>query len=399
MPWQESCAVDLRVRFIREHGLDRHSMTALCEAYGISRKTGYKWLGRYEAGGLGGGPDRSRAPLRHGRATSEAIVEAILTLKADRPSWGPRKLVARLETLHPGLGWPSHSTAHGILKRAGLVCGRKRRRRAAGTPGGLTEALGPNHLWAVDHKGWVALKNGQRCEPLTITDSFSRYLLAVSTEASTREAQARPVFEQAFSTFGLPQVIRSDNGGPFASSGLTGLTALSVWWLKLGIDIERIKPGRPQQNGRHERFHLTLLEAMQPPADNRQAQAERFAAFRHDYNEERPHQALGQAVPAKFYAPSPRPMPKRLPDPDYPSDVELRQVRSTGEIKWRGDRLHICSALAGETLAIEEQPDGDWCVRFYAKPIAIIDRLSNRPKRLQPAKPTDEPELSPIYPS
>ncbi len=381
MPWQESCSMDQRVRFIGEHTSGLWTMTELCERYEVSRKTGYKWLERYRLGGAAGLMERSCAPLVHGRATSAVLVEAIVGLRRQRPSWGPRKIVAKLAAGQPGVDWPSASTAGEILKRAGLVCGRRLKRRAPPRLGELTVPQHANHVWNADHKGWVRLGDGTRAEPLTVTDGFSRYLVSLSATGSTAQDEARPLFERAFHEHGLPEVIRSDNGSPFASTGTTGLTALSAWWIKLGIRHERIDPGHPQQNGRHERFHLTLLEAMQPPSADRAAQARRFAAFARDYNEERPHEALGQKPPSSFYTPSSRAMPDRLPEPDYPAEAAVRKVRSTGEIKWQGDLIHICSALAGEAVAIEETQTGQWQVRFFDAPIGVIDVNSRKLRR------------------
>jgi transposase InsO family protein len=277
--------------------------------------------------------------------------------------------------------WPSASTAGEILKRAGLVGGRRIRRRAPPRLGELTVPQYANHVWGIDHKGWIRLGDGSRVEPFTMTDGFSRYLIGVAATSSTRQAECQPPLERAFQEYGLPEVIRSDNGPPFASTGTTGLTAMSVWWIKLGIRHERIDPGHPQQNGRHERFHFTLLEAMRPPPPNRTAQARRFAAFARDYNEERPHEALGQRPPASVYQCSSRSMPTRLPEPDYPAEAAVRRVRSNGEIKWRGDLIHICTSLIGETIAIEETEDGHWRVHFFDVPIGIIDRQTCKLRR------------------
>jgi transposase InsO family protein len=381
MPWQESCAMDERVRFIADHTSGFWTMTELCERYEISRKTGYKWLDRYRQEGPAGLVERSHAAHVHGRATPQCMVEAIVGLRRERPSWGPRKIIGKLVERQPGIAWPTPSTAGAILKRAGLVCGRRVRRRAPPRLGELTVPQHANHVWGIDHKGWIRLRDGTRVEPLTVTDGFSRYLISVGATGSTEYTEAKPLIERAFRDHGLPEVIRSDNGSPFASTGITGLTRLSVWWIKLGVRHERIDPGHPQQNGRHERFHLTLLEAMRPPAANRAAQARRFASFARDFNEERPHEALGQRTPASVYRRSPRSMPARLPEPDYPSGSVLRQVRSNGEIKWDGDFVHICSALAGETVAVEETDDGHWRVRFFDVPIAIIDRDTRKPRR------------------
>lgn len=376
-------------------------MVELAERYGISRKTAYKWIGRYEAEGPSGLEARSSAPLRHGRATAAELVEAIVQQKEARPSWGPLKIVAKLEALYPQLAWPAASTAGEILKRAGMTRPRRRRHRAPPTLGGLTQAERPNQLWAVDHKGWVRLLDGQRCEPLTLTDSFSRFLIGLEASQSTRQEEARPVFERAFAAYGLPEAIRSDNGAPFASAGVTGLTALGVWWAKLGIRHERIAPGHPQQNGRHERFHLTLKEAMEPPSPDIAAQADRFEAFRRDYNIERPHQALDQTPPARHYQPSPRPMPEQPSEPDYPKEADIRRVRSNGEIKWNGGFLFVSSALVGELVAIEETQAGDLTMRFYDTPIGVIDTRHKRLRRLiLPVRSQDQtkPNLSPIYP-
>jgi putative transposase len=381
MPWQESCAMDERVRFIADHTSGFWTMTELCERYEISRKTGYKWLDRYRQEGPAGLVERSHAAHVHGRATPQCMVEAIVGLRRERPSWGPRKIIGKLVERQPGIAWPTPSTAGAILKRAGLVCGRRVRRRAPPRLGELTVPQHANHVWGIDHKGWIRLRDGTRVEPLTVTDGFSRYLISVGATGSTEYTEAKPLIERAFRDHGLPEVIRSDNGSPFASTGITGLTRLSVWWIKLGVRHERIDPGHPQQNGRHERFHLTLLEAMRPPAADRAAQARRFASFARDFNEERPHEALGQRTPASVYRRSPRSMPARLPEPDYPSGFVLRQVRSNGEIKWDGDFVHICSALAGETVAVEETEDGHWRVRFFDVPIAIIDRDTRKPRR------------------
>jgi len=400
MPWRESCCVDERLGLIADWLEGEWTVVELCERYAVSRKTAYKWIERYREGGPAGLASRSSAPLRHGRATSEAVTAAILAQKAARPSWGPRKIVAWLERRHPQMLWPAASTAGAILQRAGLVRPRRRRHRAPATLGGLTLAERPNHVWAADHKGWIRLKDGTRCEPLTVSDNFSRYLIGLSAETSTAGQAARPVFEQAFAEYGLPQVIRTDNGPPFAAPGVTGLTALSIWWARLGIRHERIQPGRPQQNGRHERFHLTLKEAMEPPVGNLAQQAIRFARFRHDYNHERPHEALGQVPPAELYEPSARRLPRRLPKPEYPQDCDVRRVRSNGEIKWGGALIYVSSALAGELVAVQETEDGFCHLRFYDLTIGVID---TRQRRLRPAilaacGEDRSPPLSPIYP-
>jgi len=395
MPWKESCAMDERLRFVGDSQSGDWTLTELCERYAISRKTGYKWLDRYRQCGAAGLAERSRAPHLHGRATPAHLVEAILGLRRERPSWGPRKLLAKLSTAAPDVAWPSPSTAGELLKRAGLVGDRRVRRRAPPRVGELTVPQHANHVWGVDHKGWVRLGDGSRAEPLTITDGFSRYALSVTATGSTAHDEARPLFERAFREHGLPEIIRSDNGPPFASVGVGGLSALSVWWIKLGIGHERIDPGHPQQNGRHERFHLTLLEAMRPAERNRAAQNRRFAAFVRDYNEERPHEALGQRTPASVYQPSPRQMPRHLPEPAYPSEAAVRSVRSNGTIKWQGELVFIGEALVGEAVAVEETEAGSWQVRFYDVPLGWIDR--GKPKLRRSCAPAGAQEPTPKH--
>jgi transposase InsO family protein len=374
--------MDERVRFVGDQSSGLWTMTELCERYEISRKTGYKWLGRYRLEGAAGLVERSCAPRAHGRATPAPVAQAIIDLRLDRPSWGPRKIIAKLAARDPSGAWPSASTAGAILQSAGLVNGRRLHRRGPPRLGDLTQPRYANHVWSVDHKGWVRLGDGARVEPLTMTDGFSRYLISLSATGSTRHDEAMPLFERAFEEHGLPDIIRSDNGGPFASTGVVGLTALSAWWIKLGVRHERIDPGSPQQNGRHERFHLTLLEAMRPPSPDRAAQERRFAAFARDYNEERPHEALGQIPPASVYEPSMRRMPERLPEPAYPVEAAARRVRTSGEIKWRGDLVYISSALVGEVIAVEETEDGDWAVRFFDRRLGTIDRKEPKLRRI-----------------
>jgi transposase InsO family protein len=285
--------------------------------------------------------------------------------------------VAKLEQLHPDLAWPSHSTTPRDPQAGWAGVGPPCSSSPAATRRGADRPAAANHVWAVDHKGWITLGDGQRCEPLTLADTHSRFVLAISAGEGAHEAQARPVMQRAFQEHGLPEVMRSDNGPPFASASPSGLSRLSVWWIKLGVRPERILPGRPQENGRLERFHLTLLEAMRPACADRAAQALRFEAFRHDYNHERPHQALGQLPPARFYSPSPRQMPRKLPEPDYPSDRTVRKVRSNGQIKLQGDMVHISSALAGEAVALQPIEQG-WRVWFYKQPIGLLDHRGQK---------------------
>jgi putative transposase len=282
--------------------------------------------------------------------------------------------------------WPAVSTAGEILKRHGLVGQRRRRWRAAGN-GPWPEPNGPNSVWSGDHKGWFRTRDGKRCEPLTVMDASSRYLLALEATSSTGEEQTWPVFERLFEQYGLPDRFRSDNGPPFAARGVTGLTPLAVRFIKLGITLERIKPGKPQQNGRHERFHLTMLPLAKAPQADSQAQSKAFEDFRRHYNEVRPHEALDMDTPAERYQPSQRTMPRTTPEPDYPAEAAVRQVRHSGEIKWNGDMVYVSETLAGEAIAISETEDGKWALSFYAHPLGVIDTKTMRLVRPSPAQP------------
>jgi len=374
MAWRETGTMDERIRFIGACLEDEETMSALCASYGISRKTGYKWLGRYRERGAAGLFDLPRAPLQHGRATALELVERIVAAKELHPLWGPKKLVAVLRRSAPELRWPAASTAGEILKRHGLVKGRRRARWKSSGNGPWPEPTAPNQLWSADHKGWFRTGDAQRCEPLTVMDGASRYLLGLEATTSTREQEAWPVFAGLFETYGLPDRFRSDNGSPFASAGIAGFTPLSVRLIKLGITLERIAPGKPQQNGRHERFHLSMLPLAQNPQADRAAQQRAFDAFRCEYNQVRPHEALGQTPPAEHYRPSARRMPQTLPEPDYPAEAAVRRVRSNGEIKWNGGMVYVSQTLAGELVAVEETEDGEWALRFYAHTIGIIDK-------------------------
>ena len=391
MSWAASTMMDERVKFIADYLSGDLSMSALCEGYGISRPTGYKWLGRYEADGAAGLLNRSSAPLVHGRKTADAVAEAICALRRKRPSWGPKKLVAWLAAHHPGLDWPAASTAGEVLKRAGLVAERRLRRHSPPRLEELTQPLYANHVWAADHKGWIKAPYGTRLEPLTVTDGFSRYLLMLSASQSTSTDETNPLFVSAFEEHGLPEIMLTDNGTPFASASVTGLTRISAHWTRLGIRHERIDPGCPQQNGRHERFHLTLKEAMIPPESSLDQQQRRFDRFRSDYNDERPHEALGQRPPAEFYAKSPRQMPDRIPEPVYPAEAAVRKVRSNGEIKWNGHHIYIADILAGDAVGLTETEDGSWQVAFYDRLIGRIDHNTNKLKPIKP-KAKQQPE-------
>jgi putative transposase len=384
MTWNETHVMDERLKFIAAVMEGDETMTALCERFGISRKTGYKWQGRYLEAGPCGLEDRWRAPLHHGRATDEAIVARLLQLKREHPVWGPKKLVARLRRLEPDTQWPAASTAGEILKRHGQVRPRRRSRLKGQGNGPWPEALYPNAVWTADHKGWFRTSRGERCEPLTVLDLKSRYCLALEALTGTSQAQAWPVFSRLFAEYGLPDALRSDNGPPFAGGGVTGLSTLAVRFLKLGIALQRIDPGKPQQNGVHERFHGHLLVLQAKPEASLAAQQRAFSAFRREYNDERPHEALGQTPPCDSYRKALRRMLKRMPEPDYPAEAAVRKVRSNGEIKWRGQLVHISTSLIGEPVAIEEDDGGSFTVRFYAHRLGHIDESHGKLRRIRP---------------
>ena len=387
MPWKETCVMDEKMSFVADCLRGALPMASLCEAYGISRKTGYKWLGRYRELGPEGLLERSRAPRRHGRSMAPAVAEAIVALRRKRPHWGPRKLRAVLMREQPERVWPAASTMGDLLRAEGLVGSRRRRRRVAAPCRTLRPAEGPNDVWCIDFKGWFRTRDGERCDPLTVTDAWSRYLLGCVI-VPPRTAEVRAAVEELFARYGLPAAIRSDNGSPFAGTGAGGLSRLSVGWLKAGIAVERIEPGRPQQNGRHERMHRTLkAETARPAAASKEAQQARFDRFREDFNAHRPHEALGQQPPAAFREPSPRAWPERLEEPWYDAWHEVRRVRTDGSIKWGGDLVFVSEPLAGEPVGIAETDSGHWIVRFADIDLGIIDRRTKKLHAFRAARP------------
>src|SRR5215472_7559146 len=382
MPWREVCPMEEKLRFVAAALSAEESMSELCESFGISRKTGYKWLLRYQERGPEGLRDESRAPHRVPWAITEDQAAAILGVRGAHPSWGPKKLRATLLQGRSAQAVPAASTIGELLRRCGLTRARKRRRHAVPNPSPLVHANGPNDLWCIDFKGWFRTGDGTRCDPLTLSDAHSRYLLCAHALAHPDYNGCRTQLERVFREYGLPRAIRSDNGAPFATLGVGGLSRLGVWWVKLGIRPERIAPGKPEQNGRHERMHRTLkAETARPPASTLALQQQRFDHFRREFNHQRPHEALGQTTPQQHYADSPRAYPARLEDPSYPDDYQLRRVRSNGEIKWRGGKLFLSMPLIGEVVGAQEDQDGNHQLYFGPIALAVIDRNTLKLKR------------------
>src|SRR6266851_4160979 len=387
MPWKETCVVDEKMAFIGECLRGELPMTMLCARFGISRDTGYRLLKRYRAEGAAGLAARSRAPHHHGLAMAEEIATAIIALRGERPHWGPKKLRAVLRRRAPSGAWPAPSTIGDLLRREGLSEPRRRRRTAIPLSQPFQPVAAPNDLWCIDFKGWFRTADGVRCDPLTITDADSRFIIECRIVPPTT-AGVWPVVEQAFRELGLPRAMRSDNGPPFASTGAAGLTRLAVHWLKLGIQLERIEPGAPQQNGRHERMHGTLKdETSRPPAATAAEQQRRFDRFRNDFNDNRPHEALGQMPPTSRYRASPRPYPSKIEEPWYDAEHAVRRVRRNGEIKWGGDFVFLSEALIGEPVGIAETEPGDWLVRFAEVELGIIDRKTKKLRRFMAGRP------------
>lgn len=370
--------MDQRMAFIADWLRDEGTMTALAERFGISRKTGYKWVERYEQDPAHGLAERSRAPQAHGRAMAHDLRDAIVAMRHAHPRWGPKKLRAVLIEREPRRVWPAASTMGDLLRRTGLSQPRRRARLVIPLTQPLAAAQTANDVWTADFKGWFRTADGTRCDPLTVADAWSRFVLCCRIVAPS-ERGVRPWFERTFREHGLPRALRTDNGSPFATRGAARLSHLAVWWLKLGIQLDRIDPGHPEQNGRHERFHLTLQQdTITPPAVTPGQQQRRFDRMRREFNTERPHEALGQQPPARTYVSSPRPYPARLEDPWYDATHQVRRVKHTGTIKWRGDAVFVSEAVRGELVGLAETERGDWTVRFMHVELGRIDRQTRR---------------------
>ena len=374
MPWKESSVMEERLRFVARL-LEGEGMSEVCRSFGISRKTGYKIFNRYKEHGLEALSDRSRRPVRYANQLPAPVEQMIVRLKKEKPHWGARKIRELLvRRLAGDVRVPAKSTVHAVLDRHGLVkrARQRRRNKAQGTP--LSQAPAPNDLWCTDFKGEFKLGNGQYCYPLTATDQASRFLLMCEALQSTKEETAFTAFLRLFEERGLPGAIRSDNGLPFASpNGLYNLSKLSVWWLRLGIKIERIKPGHPQQNGRHERMHLTLkTETTRPASFNSLQQQARFDDFVNEFNAERPHEALAMKCPAEIYKPSNRPY-KGLPEIAYPFHDREALVTQCGRICMHRKKINISTVMAGQKLGIKEVDDAIWLVSFMHYDLGYID--------------------------
>jgi len=374
MPWKETNVLEERMKFISDWLSGDYTMSELCRAYGVSRETGYEWRRRYEDLGLEGLKDRSSAPHRHPNAVGGAEVVQIVDLRKKHPTWGPKKLKARLERLHPRRQWPAESTIGEILDRHGLTQPRIRRRHVPPNGSPLSACDAANSVWGVDFKGWFRTHNGDRCNPLSLSDLTSRYVLRLDCVDKYDTTDAWRVLDSAFREFGLPDRLRSDNGVPFASTAVGGLSPLSIRLIKAGVTPERIQPGKPQQNGRHERMHLTLLQdTATPPAATLAAQQKRFDNFRHSFNYERPHEALGFATPADCYSQSLRRFTGKLKEPEYPGGIEVRRVRYCGTIKWKGEQLFLTQSLHLEPVGIEQVSSSMWAVKYGPLLLGYID--------------------------
>jgi len=379
MPWRETDPVLERRHFAHDFDSRHWTMTELCVRYGISRNTGYKWIDRYRQSGVGGLRDQSRVPRSCPHQTPDELVAQILD-ENSRYGWGARKILKRLRTRDPERAWPARSTVFDILERHGRVQSRRRRRRWKHPGAAPFNTTAPNQIWTVDFKGQFRTRNGVYCYPLTIVDHFSRYLLCCHGLLDVRGEGVKPQFQRLFREHGLPDAIRSDNGSPFASTGIHGLNRLNVWWLQLGITHQRITPGSPQQNGAHERMHKTLkAHVTKPPAANLNLQQRVFNRFRHTYNEVRPHEALNDETPASRFAPSARAYPERIAPPEYPGHVEVRRVSNCGAFRLHSGQHFLSQALNGDDIGLEEVSDGLWNILYYD---TLLGRFDERTKTI-----------------
>jgi transposase InsO family protein len=381
MPWLETNPMDERVRFIvaLEEGL--YSVAELSERFGVSRQCGDKWRRRYLAEGFAGLATRSHTPRHCPHKISVEVAQAVIEQRHKHPNWGPVTLLARLGRLRPELQLPAPSTVGDLLVREGMVQPRRRRAALTERAGSAVRSEAPNQTWTADFKGQFRTLDGKYCYPLTIQDAHTRFLLTCDALLSTRTDEAKPIFERTFREYGLPQVLHTDNGPPFAAPTLLRLSRLNVWWITLGITPERSRPGCPQDNPRHERMHGDLNPARFPPAEHQEGQQLKFDAVREEIDYVRPHGSLGLKTPAEVYAPSDRAMPERIPEPEYPAHYEVRQVRSTGIIRLHRREIFISEVLPKKAVGLEEVADGIWSVFFYH---VLLARYDERDGKLHP---------------
>jgi len=367
-----------RVKFISRI-LEGDKMTDLCREFEISRKTGYKFWYRYLKEGLHGLENDSRKPSYCPHKTPKEIENLVVELRKTKPTWGPKKLKVRLQELYDGLKFPAASTIGSILEKNGLVIPRKRIRKKVYHPTKIKNSNLPNDIWCIDFKGEFKLKNGKYCYPLTVTDHYSRYLICCEALYSTKTDPVMIIFENLFKEYGVPKVILSDNGAPFAARGPTGLSRLSAWWVHLGIDLNRIEPGHPEQNGRHERFHLTLKEeTTRPAASNLLSQQEKFDYFQFDYNNERPHEAIDMMTPSKLYQKSEIQYPKTLEKPLYPTHDTTCKVYCDGNIRLNSKRFYVSLSLQNNYVGLRQIDEHNWLVSFIDRDIGYIDSRMNK---------------------
>ena len=386
MPWKETCAVELRESMVLAMLAKDASVAALCREAGVSRRTAYKWLGRYEEGGRGALADRSRARRMQEFRVSGEVEDAILWARSRHPTWGAKKILPHLERTEPDLALPGQSTAGEILRRAGLTAASKRTPRRVGPMNRGEPAACPNQVWTIDFKGEFRLGNGEMCYPLTVADAFSRYLLCVDGKRGTQLRGVMASTRRLFGERGLPERIKSDNGTPFAGNGLARLSRLSVWFMSLGITVEHITPGKPGQNGSHERMHRVLkAETTRPPAGTMPGQQRRFVGFIDEYNHVRPSEAIGQQTPATLYLPSPREYRADTPEPDpYAGHWERQRVKPDGTIRWRSGRLFIAAPLAGRLVGLVETDENLWELHYQRTLVGLIDDRDGRTRVRDP---------------
>jgi transposase InsO family protein len=379
MPWKETRTVDQRLQFLSSYQKEEMSVTDLCHEYGISRPTAYKWIKRYDEVGPEGLLDLTRTPHGCPHATSAEIENEVLALRKRFPSWGARKLKARLERMNPNVSWPAASTVGQILSRAGLTNPRRKKRHATPSSQPFSMVTAPNQLWCMDFKGYFLTGDGYRCDPFTITDAHSRFLIRCQAVTRMDLAQVSAVCDAAMREYGMPERIRTDNGAPFAGVGLLGLSKLSLGWMKLGIVHERIQPGRPQQNGRHERMHRTLKEdTAKPPAQTVPAQQKKFDRFRLVFNHERPHEGIANETPGSIYVPSTRMLPNSVPSFQYPKSFQTRRVNNNGDMSWLHGRVFVSEVLRNEEIGLEQMDEDAYRVFFRTTELGMFNSAEKR---------------------